>query len=84
MALTKDELRHYSETRVFFVTSSGEDNEELFETLEDAEEYIEATNFNHPPTIAICMVRHAYQERREWNYEDLSDTFSVVSIIKEY
>lgn len=79
MALTKNELDFYEETRLFFVTSSSVDNEEIFETLEDAREYIEATKFGATPRIWICMVKHAYQEDNgEWNYEDFNDTFTKV------
>lgn len=76
MALTREETGEYPDTRLFFVTHSAEDNEELFETLEDAREYIEATKFEGTPKISICIVRNSYKEDTgEWNYEDYWDTF---------
>lgn len=79
MPLSKKEVGVYDDTRLFFVTDSADDNEEIFETLEDAEEYIEATKFNAPPRIRICIVRNAYKEGGgEWNYDDLSNTFTTV------
>lgn len=75
----------YDTTRVFWVTDSTEDNEELFESLEDAEEYIEATKFKAKPRIKVCAVKHAYKDNNgEWNYDDLADTFQTLSIWKEY
>lgn len=72
-------------TRVFFVTDSTEDNEELFDCLEDAEEYIQATKFEGRPRIKICVVKNSYREENgNWNYEDRADTFKVISILKEY
>ena len=83
MALTKAEVGEYDDTRVFFVTDSPDDNEELFETLEDAREYIEATKFNGTPRISICMVKNAYKEDNgEWNYDDRWDTFKYIKEIE--
>ncbi len=85
MARTKEEVGLYEDTRLFWVTDSKEDNEEIFESLEDAEEYIEATKFRGSPRIKICVVEHAYKEDNdEWNYVDLANTFRVISIWKEY
>lgn len=67
------------ESRLFFVTTSSQDNEELFETLEDAEKYIERTEFEDTPEIWICIVRHAFKEDNGgWNYDDVSDTFTYI------
>lgn len=75
----KDISQFYKEERLFWVTDSTEDNEEIFTCLQDAEEYIEATKFGAPPRIRICVVRNAYQdERGEWNYDDFANTFSTV------
>jgi len=70
------------ETRVFFVTDGpvidDQDfqQEELHETLEDAEKRAD-TMFN--PRVRVCLVRHAYQELDgTWNYDDESDTFETL------
>lgn len=69
------------QTRAFYVVDSDEENPELFETLEQAQEYI-ATSELKNLEIAICQVRHAYQEDNgEWSYEDLSDTFQIVKYL---
>jgi hypothetical protein len=74
-------------TRVFFVTdgpyvSDGDaQNEELHETLEAAEKYAEGMM---RPRIRVCIVRNAYREDDgTWNYEDHSDTFETVKVIKQ-
>ena len=85
MALTKDEVGEYDEVRLFFVTDSADDNEELFETLEDAREHVEATKFREEPRLRICVVRNSYKEDNgEWNYEDHSDTFTTIKEITEW
>lgn len=79
MALALAEVGEYDDTRLFFVTESAEDNEEIFETLEDAQEYVEATKFRGEPEIWISIVKNAYKEDNgEWNYDDRSNTFEKV------
>ena len=78
-------------TRVFYVVDSIEDNEELFETFEDAEAYqmtLSKTRTQdeigspNEPRIRICMVRNAFREDDGgWNYDDLSDTFNEVKTL---
>ena len=81
----KEESKLYPVTRLFFVTDSVEDNEEIFETLEDAEEYVQATKFKATPRTRICMVKHAYREANgEWNYDDLSNTFETVKVVRAF
>ena len=84
MVLKRDELEHYDETRLFFVTDSAEDNEELFETLEGAQEHkLHGMNSFTNARIRICIVRNAYKEDSgEWNYEDYSNTFETVKEIE--
>lgn len=74
------------QTRVFFVVDSIEDNEELFEVLEEARAYQDTLRPEDKPRIRICLVRHAFLEDEKepmksdrWNYEDLSDTFKTIS-----
>lgn len=82
---SKEITEAYDVTRVFWVTDSTEDNEELFECLEDADEYIKATKFKATPRIKVCIVKHAYKgDDGEWTYDDQIDTFYTVSIYKEY
>jgi len=75
-----DELK----TRLFFVVDSKEDNEEIFETLEEAEAYlISVINSGNKGRLYIAMVRNAYYEKdlKSWNYEDYSDTFNIIKVI---
>lgn len=78
-----------NETRLFFVTTFGDRNEEIFETLEEAREYLKATSKERNARrmlglglIRVAIVRHAYKEtidgKEVWNYEDLSDTFEFI------
>lgn len=68
-------------TRVFFVTDSDDDNEELHETLEAARDYADTMTY---PRIRVCIVRNAYRESNgSWNYDDRSDTFETVKVITE-
>lgn len=72
------------EARVFFVTTSSEDNEELHETREKAIEYFnEHLQGRAGASITMCMVRNAYREENgEWNYDDRSDTFEVIRAVR--
>ncbi len=67
-----------NDTRVFFVVDSIEDNEELFETLEEARAFFTILAKKDHPRIRICIVRNAYRDNGTWTYEDLSDTFEDV------
>ena len=73
-------------TRLFFVVDSWNDNEEIYETLEQAEKlYYLLEKENSPnckPRLYIAMVKNAYQEGSGWNYDDFSDTFQIIEIIK--
>lgn len=74
--------------RLFFVVwgkdinndESGEINREIFETLEEADEYITENKLDTFHThIAVSIVKNAYREDDgKWNYEDLSDTFQDI------
>lgn len=77
-------------TRLFFVVdgydmeSDGRSNNEIFETLEEAQEFAVTIP---KPSIYICKVRNAYRESDgqgnwNWNYEDFSDTFDFIKEIK--
>ena len=71
-----------NDTRVFFVTDSTEDNEELHETLEQAQAYtLSAMSEPQTARIRICMVLHAFPEGRRWNYDDQDNTFVTVKTI---
>ena len=68
-----------NQTRLFFVVENEEKNEELFETLEDADEYRELeTEFKN--RMFIALVCNAYYEKdlKKWNYEDMSGTFTKI------
>lgn len=73
-------------TRVFFVTDGpivdgdNAQNEELHETLEQAEKHAESMT---DPRIRVCIVRNAFREADGWNYDDLSNTFETIKTIKE-
>jgi hypothetical protein len=74
--LRKDNMKEA--TRVFFVVDSPQDNEEIYETLEEAEAYQ-----SKDKRIRIAIVQNAYKEANgSWNYEDLSNTFDFVKEIK--
>ena len=61
-------------TRVFFVVDRVEDNEEIFETLQEAEEWRDKLKKEHRPRIFIAMVRNSFQDtERGWNYDDYSN-----------
>lgn len=74
-----------SDTRVFFVVDSIEDNEEIFETLEQAEAYmISALDYEDKPRVYVAYVRNAFREKDgSWNYDDLSDTFTFIQNVYE-
>jgi len=69
-------------TRVFFVTDSVDDDSELFETLEGAMAHISSISKKCYPRIRIMMVKNAYKDMGEWNYDDRSDTFETVKTLK--
>ena len=68
------------ETRLFFVVSSEESNCEIFDTLEEAEEFYNylITEKEHDCWIKVAITRNAYIEDCGWNYEDFSDTFNFI------
>jgi hypothetical protein len=73
-----------TDTRVFFVTDGKTTNEEIFETLEEAQQYmLDAIDSEDSPRVYIAMVKNAYKEDGKWNYEDFSDTFRIVKVIDE-
>lgn len=74
------------ETRLFFTVDSTEDNAEIFETLEEANHHFVTLPTRAKPRIYIAIVRNSYREDmsnvQRWNYEDRSDTFDIIKIIK--
>lgn len=72
------------QTRVFFVVDSTEDNEEIYETLEEAQKWFGMIAIGRKPRLRIAIVRNAYLERGKWNYSDFADTFETVSDISNY
>ncbi len=69
-------------TRVFFVVDSIENNEEIFETLEEAQSYfLSVINAGDKGRLYIATVKNAYKEDNNWNYKDLSDTFRIIKIL---
>lgn len=77
-----------SETRLFFVTDSPEDNEEIFATLEEAKQWVKGMQKPEQARLRICIVRNAYietgidSENITWNYEDKSNTFETIKIME--
>jgi hypothetical protein len=71
----KDETK-----RVFFVVWGNNIERELFETLEEADDYIRDNKLDIFHThIAVAIVKHAYKEEDgKWNYDDYSDTFQDI------
>ena len=71
------------EKRLFWVVDSLEDNEEIFETLQEADEFLLTLKPEDKPRINICIVKNAYKEDDgSWNYEDQSDTFEIIRKIQ--
>jgi len=73
-----------NQTRVFFVVSSEESNEELFETKEQAEAYrISVIGTEKGSSLRVALVRNAFydEELKAWNYEDRSDTFTFIKTL---
>jgi hypothetical protein len=71
-------------TRVFFVVSSDESNEEIFTTLEKAQAYrISAIGTERGSLLRVALVRNAYYEKdiKRWNYNDVADTFEFIKIL---
>jgi len=80
-------------TRLFFVVDSFTDNEEIFPTLEQAEEHFYTLLEGSGRRIRIAIVKNAYIEtysqsslglEENWNYNDLTDTFEVIKTLLEY
>lgn len=70
-----------TDTRLFFVVDSTEENEEIYETLEEAES--DSVNFTKP-RIRVCIVRNSYREDNgEWNYDDYLNTFETIKTISK-
>lgn len=81
-------------TRLFFVVDSKLDNEEIFTTLEEAKKYFDEFETGYAedaendeqiePRIYIALVRNSYYDKsaKAWNYEDYSDTFEVIKVLK--
>jgi len=66
--------------KLFYVVDPQEKNREIFETLEEAEEF--AKSIKEPFKISIADVRNYYLENNgKWNYEDKIDTFKIRSTI---
>ena len=83
LPIIKEKLQKLSGTRVFFVVDSVEDNEEIFETLEQAEAYfLSGLSETEGRRIRVCLVRNAYKEDGVWNYDDYSDTFTDIKTIQ--
>lgn len=65
--------------RLFWVVDSPEDNEEIFETREQADKYVRETfSKQEPYRIYIAEVANYYfdEQLNGWNYDDLADTFN--------
>jgi len=72
-----------NKTQVFFVVDSLESNEEIFETLEEAQaHFLSVLGTEENKRIYIAKVRNAYKENGVWNYEDRSDTFEIIKVLE--
>jgi len=86
------------ETRLFFVVDSQDTDEEIFETLEEAQDYYDELDISEEyepyKRLFIALVRNAYRKTKEngeyeegqktnYNYEDFGDTFESIKTIKE-
>lgn len=60
-------------TRVFFVNVTPS-TEEIFETLEECRTHTK----DNQGTVRIALVRNAYRDGGDWNYDDRSDTFTYL------
>ena len=70
------------QTRVFFVVSSDESNDEIFETLEEAKDYrLNVIGTEKGSLLRVALVKNAYFEPdiKKWNYEDKSYTFNFLT-----
>lgn len=70
-------------TRLFFVTDSKEENEEIFSVKSQAYAHFNGMNTGTGRRIRICMVRNYWRDGNKWNYDDLSDTFETVKILEQ-
>lgn len=72
-------MRDYRK-RLFFVVDQVGVNEEIFETLEEADDYairLQKQGGKHA-RIRVAIVQNAYKDGEVWNYDDLSDTFRFI------
>lgn len=75
-------------TRLFYVVDAPEVNEEIFETLSEAQaEYDEMEKLDIGTRLYIAEVKHAYIEEGGalhglWNYDDYSNTFNIIKILQ--
>jgi hypothetical protein len=73
------------DTRVFYVVDAPEVNEDIFDTLEAAEiEFEDMAKLNLGARLYIAEVNHAYWDdgAKGWNYDDQSDTFNIIKVLK--
>lgn len=69
--------------KLFFVTDSLKDNEEIFETQKEAEKHFKTLDKKDKPRLYRASVKNYYIEDGSWNYEDNSDTFKIIKILYE-
>lgn len=76
-----------TETRVFFVVDSKDDNEEIYTSLEEANLAFDKLKGREGKRLYIAYVRNSYftidGRNGKWNYDDHSDTFNIIRIIRE-
>lgn len=72
-----------NKARLFYVVDSIEDSPEIFETLEEAEEYYRELDQGTGRRIRICEVQNYYKEATGWNYEDRESTFFELANVTE-
>lgn len=82
-------MARINKAKLFFVVdnvrdyNSIQDNEEIFEFLEDAEAYRISAYGPLKGRIRIAIVRNYFREEDlgGWNYEDRSNTFKFITTL---
>ena len=74
-----------NDTRIFFVTDSTKNNEEIFDIYEEAMGSFNSLPAEDKPRLYIAKVKNAYYESdiKIWNYSDEANTFEIVKILRE-
>lgn len=81
--INKEIEKEMKNPKLFYVVFSPTKNSEIFETREEARDYLFDIRREFPKhefSIRIAEVRNYYQEEDgQWNYEDKMDTFTFIN-----